>query len=300
MRHSLYFPAALFSLALLADSTTAQQTTPPEIPPESPQGIYDPDSPQADDDGFIWAGSQTPTPDSQAPSSDQDAGPQPVPGHASELPALGRTSIANDARTAARPEKNVAAAEVPGEQATYLSGYYSNGSEPEPPTPAKQGSMFSLFSQMFGGLGIVVGLFILGTVVLKRVSAKGNLLGGRGRTWQVIEAVPLGTKRALYVTRFVDRIYLLGATEQQITLLGEHQDPGLVAALESGDTDFRRFLVPESLASWQKPSPKEGKAEKRFENAPSGEADLEIDEIVPDKRPVAEVPVPRLPRSVTV
>jgi len=160
--------------------------------------------------------------------------------------------------------------------------------------------MFSLFSQMFGGLGIVVGLFILGTVVLKRISAKGKLLGGRGRTWQVIEAIPLGTKRFLYVTRFVDRIYLLGATEQQITLLGEHQDPGLAAALESGDTDFRRFLVPESLASWQKPSPKEGKAEKRFENAPSGETDLEAEEIVPGKRPAAEVPVQRLQHSVTV
>jgi flagellar biogenesis protein FliO len=276
MSRSLSILPLFLGLLCLPDTVPAQQPTgsKSEKPPLS--GVYDPDNPNADADGFLWGReaseksevkSEKPTgcpagvtsggpscplrpPEVESEKSEVKSEKSAAPGGAgcpggvdSEQP----TAINHQPSAPAHPPSTIHHSPA----TPYLAGHYRENEAETPAPPVKHGSLASMFFQMFGGLGIVAGLFILGSVLLKRLTAKGGLLGGRGRIWQVIEGVPLGPKRYLYVTRFVDRIYLLAATEQQVTLLGEIQDPTLVAAVESGDADFRRFLVPESLATWK-------------------------------------------------
>ena len=294
--HSL-LPLFILLFSFLSPAT-AQQAPEPESEKAPLQGIYDPENPNADADGFIWTESQTtndgPETKDQRPKTKERA-PQPS---AVQSSAASTSADPSDAGQA-NPQSEI---HNPQSPPSYLANYYGQGQAPESQAaPVRQGSLTSMFVQMLGGLGIVAGLFILGSVLLKRISAKGGLLGSRGRIWQVIEGVPLGPKRYLYVTRFVDRLYLLAATEQQVTLLGEISDPTIVSAVEAGDDDFRRFLVPESLASQKRPPASrtepvaEEPSEALFESPAAPE---------PGQGPVAP-PRPRtsrptLSRSVTV
>jgi flagellar biosynthetic protein FliO len=156
----------------------------------------------------------------------------------------------------------------------YLAQYYRKTDRSGTVENPGRGSLTSIFFQMLGGLALVLGIAILGAALLKRASNKG-FFGNRGRFWKVVEVVPLGPKRNLYVTQFVDRVVLLGATDQQITVLAEIHDPALALAIESGQTDFRRFLVPEAMENWanssegleaegtSEPAPAEGKTSAR-------------------------------------
>jgi len=235
----------LFILLFSFLSSVAAQEAPEPEPEKAPlSGIYDPGNPNADADGFIWTKSQA-----------TDDGPE-TPKSVSQSPAAESSAASTDSAPADAGEDDPKSevSHQPSTTSSYLANYYHKDQVPENQTsPVQQGSLTSMFVQMLGGLGVVAGLFILGSVLLKRISTKGGLLGSRGRIWQIIEGVPLGPKRYLYVTRFVDRLYLLAATEQQVTLLGEISDPTIVSAVEAGDDDFHRFLVPESLASQKEP-----------------------------------------------
>jgi flagellar biogenesis protein FliO len=219
--------------------------------PAQPQGIYDPDHPDADADGFVWKKETT------------DHRPQTTDQHSS-IPALQHPTSEAGAETESALAESGAKNREPTD---YLNSQYKTaqvkGEGPGIPTT----SLGTIILQMIGGLGIVGGLFLLGAAGMKRIYGRGGLLS-RGRIWQVVESVPLGPKRTLYVTKFVDRIYLIGATEQQISLLGEIQDPTLATAIESGDADFRRFLVPESLNENSIPEPREPAAEPKTYSRP--------------------------------
>jgi len=210
-----------------------------------PQGIYNPDHPNADADGFVWK-------KEAEDGRPQTAGQNETSQH-SNTPTLERSTSETDATAKSALDEPGTKNQEPG-TAGYLSSHYKTAQSSHYKTAqSKDGgpgipttSLGTVILQMIGGLGIVGGLFLLGAAGMKRIYGKGGLLN-RGRLWQVIESVPLGPKRNLYVTKFVDRIYLIGATEHQISLLGEIQDPTLATAIESGDADFRRFLVPETL-----------------------------------------------------
>ena len=176
--------------------------------------------------------------------------------------------------------------------AGYLSEYYRDGQAKSGVSAAREGSIGSTFFKMIGGLAIVAGLVILGAAILRRIAPRG-VLGVRGRTWKVIETIPLGPKRTLYVTQFVDRVILLGATDQGISLLSEIHDATLAQAVESGGTDFRRFLVPETLGGWEQFA-----GDRETEKRPGSGAETEgSDAKAPGKETTGSLP---LRRSITV
>jgi len=217
-----------------------------------PKGIYDPDHPDADADGFVWK-EETEDRRPQTEDGRQETADQNEASQHSNPPTLQSSTSETGAATKSALEEPETKNQKPG-TAGYLSSHYKTAQSSHYKTAQTKDegpgipttSLGTVILQMIGGLGIVGGLFLLGAAGMKRIYGKGGLLN-RGRLWQVIESVPLGPKRTLYVTKFVDRIYLIGSTEQQISLLGEIQDPTLATAIESGDADFRRFLVPETL-----------------------------------------------------
>jgi flagellar biogenesis protein FliO len=293
MSQSLPALPLLLCLLCLPNTVPAQPST-DEKPGEPPlNGVYDPENPNADADGFLWSREESDKSKVISQKSEVRSQKSEVRSEKSEVDS--EQSGVTSEKSEVKSEKSAAVPPQPStlsSTAGYLAEHYREKGSGTPAQPVERGSLASMFFQMFGGLGVVAGLFILGSMLLKRLSAKGGLLGGRGRIWQVIEGVPLGPKRTLYVTRFVDRIYLLAATEQQVTLLGEIQDPTLVAAVESGDADFRRFLVPESLATW-----KTGPAASPTANEQEKEAERALAETPATPEPGRQAPRPPRPRA---
>jgi len=84
------------------------------------------------------------------------------------------------------------------------------------------------------GLGSVLGdvfyaLFMFALVVLLCVLVvrlwvkKGNpMFAGRGRNMQMLEFMPLGTGKGLYLLRVPDAIWLIGVTEHGVSVLREY------------------------------------------------------------------------------
>jgi flagellar protein FliO/FliZ len=60
-------------------------------------------------------------------------------------------------------------------------------------------------------------------------------LHGRGRLLRVIEAVPLGKDRSILLVQTGGRIYLVGATGEQICLLDQIEDPALAGLIAERD-----------------------------------------------------------------
>ncbi|MDP7248007.1 MAG: flagellar biosynthetic protein FliO [Planctomycetota bacterium] len=206
----LSFAAAL----VLVTPIFAQEAT-------QPQGIYDPAHPDADADGFVWKKETT------------DHRPQTTADQHSSTPALQHPTSEAGAETTPVIEEPATKNQEPTD---YLDGHYKTAQVKDEGPGIPKTSLGTIILQMVGGLGIVGGLFLLGAAGMKRIYGRGGLLN-RGRIWQVVESVPLGPKRNLYVTKFVDRIYLIGATEQQISLLGEIQDRCCCGAGLSGILD---------------------------------------------------------------
>lgn len=224
----------------------------------NPTGRYEPGHPDADADGFVW--------EKKAKSEKQASSiEQPASDHESR--------ITNQAPIKKQKTKI--------ENSAYLSGFLDDQRGEEKLEARQPASLGSAFLRMLGGLGVVAGIIILGSTLLKKVSSGGNFLGKRGKLWNVVECTALGPKRHLYVTRFVDRILLIGATDQQVTILSEIKDPAMVAAIESGDADFRRFMVPESLSGLQNPSSVE-----------TQEAGTEVPSPTPQVPEIPEIPKP--------
>ena len=81
------------------------------------------------------------------------------------------------------------------------------------------GLQFSPVVRMLGGLGLVLGLILGGYGLLR--NRLGSLPAGRKRAIRLIESCPLGPRKSVCLVRVRDREYLLGVTQQQISLLGE-------------------------------------------------------------------------------
>ena len=75
-----------------------------------------------------------------------------------------------------------------------------------------------------------------------RLYGKRVAMGGRGRALRVVDALALGPNRAVYLVEVGDRILVLGATAQHISLLAEVTDPVSIATLKrsgiEGDNTF--------------------------------------------------------------
>ncbi|MFO0984890.1 MAG: flagellar biosynthetic protein FliO [Planctomycetota bacterium] len=65
----------------------------------------------------------------------------------------------------------------------------------------------------------------------------------RGRHLHVIEAVPLGGKRCLYLARVHDRALVIGADDGKLATLAEITDPKFVAELEPFRAELDRSIA---------------------------------------------------------
>lgn len=86
------------------------------------------------------------------------------------------------------------------------------------------GLQFSPVLRMLGGLGVVLGL-MLGVYGLLR-NRLGTFSAGRKRVVYLLESCSLGSRRSVCLVRVRDREFLLGVTQQQISLLGELSPDG--------------------------------------------------------------------------
>ena len=124
---------------------------------------------------------------------------------------------AAEPKGAAQPK----APEAKGEETGYLA--YKESGPPESP------SMTGVVSRVLGSLAIVVGLIFLTGLVLRRYLGGAKAPTSSRKVSELVEATPLGGKRVLYVIRVADRLLVVGAGGEQLTLLSEITDPEVLA-----------------------------------------------------------------------
>jgi len=82
---------------------------------------------------------------------------------------------------------------------------------------------------VLGSLAIVVGLIFLTGLVLRRYLGGAKAPTTSRKVSELVEATPLGGKRVLYVIRVADRLLVVGAGGDHLTLLSEITDPEVLA-----------------------------------------------------------------------
>lgn len=104
---------------------------------------------------------------------------------------------------------------------------------PIPGADSVSGMAFSWGSYLhgIGMLFLLLGLLWVGVWLLKRYGmGKFKALTGRGRNMELVEVLNLGPKRSAVMVRVKDRTFLLGVTEQRISMLSEiYDDAGMEA-----------------------------------------------------------------------
>jgi len=119
-------------------------------------------------------------------------------------------------KTAAPAAKGDASAD-----AGYLS--YAEPGPPEPP------GLLSLAGRVVGSLALVVGLIFVAALVLRRYLGGATAPTTSRKVSELVEVTPLGGKRYLYLIRVADRLLVVGAGGEQLSLLSEITDPEVLA-----------------------------------------------------------------------
>lgn len=117
----------------------------------------------------------------------------------------------------ARPASATAAANDASAQDHYLS--YDEPGPPEPP------GLLALAGRTVGSLAVVVGLIFVTGLVLRRYMGGGKAPTTSRKVSELVEVTPLGGKRYLYLIRVADRLLVVGAGGDGLSLLSEIRDP---------------------------------------------------------------------------
>ena len=110
------------------------------------------------------------------------------------------------------PDCLAAAADTAGSGGDYLSGY--ENTDPRWSTLAYLVSLVAVFAF------VVVMAYFASKFLSGRFQNRTTSTGGR-----LLEHLALGPNKSVCVVEIADKLLLLGVTEQQITLLGEIEDP---------------------------------------------------------------------------
>ncbi len=162
--------------------------------------------------------------------------------------------------------------------------------------------------------GLVVALLGASLWALRRYAGTASGRRGTGAV-TIAETLPLAQGRAVYVLDVGDRALLVGATPQQLTLLGEVRDAAVLARLRAPE---RRDPAPSlaglverlraALAAYAPGRQAEGRGARRVRAVPSVETDFaatlaRLDDTAPGLEPrerlaafAARVRAPRGPR----
>ena len=124
----------------------------------------------------------------------------------------------------------------------YLSGY-----EDVEPQPAGV-SWWSTIAYILSLLAVFAIVFFMAYIATKflggRFNARISRHGGR-----VLENLPLGPNRSVCIVDMAGRVFLLGVTDQSITLLSEIMDPEEIQNLRNASKDFSSDMFSEELGS---------------------------------------------------
>lgn len=93
-------------------------------------------------------------------------------------------------------------------------------------------------------LALVLGLVWVSLTALKKVSGKG---AGTLKGVEVIGGLPLGPRRSLVFVKIGGKVFIVGATDQNLTSIGILDDPAEVAEITSSNSgsnvpQFKDFL----------------------------------------------------------
>ena len=135
---------------------------------------------------------------------------------------------------AAQPEGPPA---KPKEEKGFLEGAY------EPPKAPEAPSIASLMARLVLPMVAVVGSIYLIAWFYKKKGGIGALGGRKGKFSEVVEVTPLGGQRFVYLVRVVDRLMVLGVTNDGVSALGEIAEEELTASVQGGmGQDFAQML----------------------------------------------------------
>lgn len=124
----------------------------------------------------------------------------------------------------------------------YLAGY----EEVEPqPTGVSWLSTIAYVLSLLAVFGIV---FLMAYIATKFLGGRFNArISGHGG--RVLENLPLGPNRSVCIIEMADRVFLLGVTDQSITLLSEIIDPEEIERLRKKSRDFASDMFSEEFGS---------------------------------------------------
>ena len=152
------------------------------------------------------------------------------------------------------PTTGAAAAKGPGQKRDGL-GFLRYDAPTAPESPGLGSLLGGLVAPLCG----VIGLIYLAAWFLKRKLGLKGMVRGKGDLSEVVEVTPLGRQRYMYLVRVVDRVLVLGVTQDTISALAEIPEDEMTRSIQSGAArDFSQILagaeVPGVLAN-AKPAP---------------------------------------------
>ena len=124
----------------------------------------------------------------------------------------------------------------------YLAGY--EDIEPQPTGV----SWWSTIAYILSLLAVFAIVFFMAYIATKFLGGRFNArISGHGG--RVLENLPLGPNRSVCIVEMADRVFLLGVTDQSITLLSEIIDPEEIERLKSKPRDFASDMFSEEFGS---------------------------------------------------
>ena len=118
----------------------------------------------------------------------------------------------------AMPDALAAAADAAGSGGGYLAGY--ENTDPKPSQMSWWSTLAYLVSLVAVFAFVVVMAYFASKFLSGHFQNRTTSTGGR-----LLEHLALGPNKSVCVVEIADKLLLLGVTEQQITLLGEIEDP---------------------------------------------------------------------------
>ena len=125
----------------------------------------------------------------------------------------------------------------------YLAGY--EDIEPQPTGV----SWWSTIAYILSLLAVFAIVFLMAYIATKFLGGRFNArISGQGG--RVLENLPLGPNRSVCIVEMADRVFLLGVTDQSITLLSEITDPEEIERLKNSKSrDFASDMFSEEFGS---------------------------------------------------
>lgn len=125
-----------------------------------------------------------------------------------------------------------------------------------------EGPWWSLTLEMLLKLGLVIVLIYLSAWALRRFLLRGRLWTGTQGVLTVLEMLPLGPQRTLYLVAVGPKLLVIGATGQHLTTLAEF-DAATAEALRQQIAQNGPFAAALAAASATSPDPRSPLADGR-------------------------------------